>query len=815
MSMFRPGAPASSPAHPPDAVSNAEPAAHAVLLDDPQEWSAFGRPVGPTGQAAEDPASCAWDSQVVLEGMHCAACALTIEDALRSVPGVLQADVSAATRRARVVWQPSQVQPSQWMDAVHKAGYRAMPAMDAFAREQRQRENRRALWRWLVAGFCMMQVMMYAWPAYVAQPGDLTGEMEQLLRWASWVITLPMVVFSCGPFFSSALRDIRLRRVSMDLPVALGMAITFVVSTAGTFDPAGIFGKEVYYDSLTMFVFFLLTGRWLELRLRDRTAGALEAVMNRLPDSVERRTADGSFVRVATRRVVAGDTIRVLPGEAFPADGRITLGSTHADESLLTGESTPVARPVGSTVTAGSYNLQAPVEVHVEGTGGQTRFAQIVALMESASLQKPRLAQLADRIARPFLVAVLVAAGLAAVYWWPSDPGHALMVAVAVLIVTCPCALSLATPVAMLTAAGTLARHGVLVRNLQGLEALAHVDTVVFDKTGTLTRDGMALQAVHTAHGWSTEEVLALAASLARHSMHPASRAVVAAAAALDDGRWAVTDLQEEAGQGLVARVHDRLGAGQPARQVRLGSAHHAGVAPEEAGSALQVVLSEQHVSGARSELARFDLVEDLRAEAPAVVAALERGGVAVQLLSGDRVGAVQRVAAQAGIAQAAGECTPQGKLAALQSLQAGGHQVAMVGDGLNDGPVLAGAHVSFAFGRAVPLAQSQADFVVLGDSLALVPQTVLLARRTLRVVRQNLWWAAGYNALCVPLAVVGWMPAWLAGLGMALSSLLVVLTAARLARDLPALPAQGEDLRPQQGAVPIDISKTSWLEAA
>ena len=815
MSMFRPGAPASSPAHPPDGVSNAEPAAQAVLLDDPQEWSAFGRPVGPTGQAAEDPASCAWDSQVVLEGMHCAACALTIEDALRSVPGVLQADVSAATRRARVVWQPSQVQPSQWMDAVHKAGYRAMPAMDAFAREQRQRENRRALWRWLVAGFCMMQVMMYAWPAYVAQPGDLTGEMEQLLRWASWVITLPMVVFSCGPFFSSALRDIRLRRVSMDLPVALGMAITFVVSTAGTFDPAGIFGKEVYYDSLTMFVFFLLTGRWLELRLRDRTAGALEAVMNRLPDSVERRTADGSFVRVATRRVVAGDTIRVLPGEAFPVDGRITLGSTHADESLLTGESTPVARPVGSTVTAGSYNLQAPVEVHVEGTGGQTRFAQIVALMESASLQKPRLAQLADRIARPFLVAVLVAAGLAAVYWWPSDPGHALMVAVAVLIVTCPCALSLATPVAMLTAAGTLARHGVLVRNLQGLEALAHVDTVVFDKTGTLTRDGMALQAVHTAHGWSAEEVLALAASLARHSMHPASRAVVAAAAALDDGRWAVTDLQEEAGQGLVARVHDRLGAGQPARQVRLGSAHHAGVAPEDAGSALQVVLSEQHVSGAVSELARFDLVEDLRAEAPAVVTALEQGGVAVQLLSGDRVGAVQRVAAQAGIAQAAGECTPQGKLAALQALQAGGHQVAMVGDGLNDGPVLAGAHVSFAFGRAVPLAQSQADFVVLGDSLALVPQTVLLARRTLRVVRQNLWWAAGYNALCVPLAVVGWMPAWLAGLGMALSSLLVVLNAARLARDLPALPAQGEDLRPQQGAVPIDISKTSWLEAA
>ena len=545
--------------------------------------------------------------------------------------------------------------------------------------------------------------------------------------------------------------------------------------------------------------------------------------MNRLPDSVERRAADGSFARVATRRIGVGDTIRVLPGEAFPADGRITAGNTHADEALLTGESTPVARPVGSSVTAGSYNLQAPVEVLVEGTGGQTRFAQIVALMESASLQKPRLAQLADRIARPFLVAVLLAAALAAAYWWPSDPGHALMVAVAVLIVTCPCALSLATPVAMLTAAGTLARHGVLVRNLQGLEALAQVDTMVFDKTGTLTRDGMALQAVHPAAGCSAQEALDLAAALARQSMHPASRALAAAASAqpLPSGRWQVAGLQEDAGQGLTATVEDAAGA-VAARTIRLGSARHAGVANDAGGAALQVVLSEQAADGALIELARFDLVEDLRAEASAVVQALQQDGVAVQLLSGDRRGAVQRVATQAGIAQAQGECTPQGKLAALQALQSQGHHVAMVGDGLNDGPVLAGAHVSFAFGRAVPLAQSRADFVVLGDSLALVPQTVLLARRTLRVVRQNLWWAAAYNALCVPLAVLGWMPAWLAGLGMALSSLLVVLNAARLARDLPslpgshspplptaALPARPDITAGGTSQPPLDLSKT------
>lgn len=799
MSMFRSGAPEIPVAPVVDASEAAVDPAAVSLLDDPQEWLGFGRPCTPSGSALDasavaDPSSSTWDSHVVLDGMHCAACALTIEDALKSVPGVLQADVSAATRRARVVWQPGRVLPSQWMAAVRSAGYRAVPAMDAFVRGQRLVESRRALWRWLVAGFCMMQVMMYAWPAYVAQPGDLSQEMETLLRWASWVISLPVVFFACGPFFTSALRDVRQRQVSMDLPVALGMGITFVVSTAGTFDPNGIFGREVYFDSLTMFVFFLLTGRWLELRLRDRTAGALEAVLNRLPDSVERLGADGAFTRVAVRRLVVGDTVRVLPGEAFPADGTILKGSTQADEALLTGESTPVHKPEGSVVTAGSYNLQSSVEVRVECVGAQTRFAQIVALMESAGLQKPRLAQLADRIAKPFLVAVLLAAFAAAAWWWPKDPGHALMVAVAVLIVTCPCALSLATPVAMLTAAGTLARQGVLVRNLQGLEALAQIDTVVFDKTGTLTRDAMALHTVRLAgDGLDRASALSLAAALARQSLHPASRALVEAAGA-DDARWLVSNLEEQAGLGLSADVQDRSGQCPP-RRVRLGSAVHAGVtefAEDADGAALWVVLAEERGQSGHAqtvEMARFGLVEDLRAEAATVVRALADAGLGVQMLSGDRPEAVQRVAAQAGITEARGACTPQDKLQALQSLQAQGHHVAMVGDGLNDGPVMAGAHVSFAFGRAVPLARSRADFVVLRDSLTQVPQAVLLARKTLQIVRQNLWWAAGYNALCVPLAVVGWMPAWLAGLGMALSSLLVVLNAARLSKGLPEAP--------------------------
>lgn len=795
----------------------------AALLDDPLEWPAFGRPLAGAATPSPSPASAPgavppqpgaqpapglWESHVVLQGMHCAACALTIEDALRRVPGVVAADVSAATQRARVVWNPASVLPSGWIAAVQGAGYGALPALDAFTREHRDREQRRALWRWLVAGFCMMQVMMYAWPAYQAMPGDLSPEMERLLRWASWVISLPVMLFACGPFFSSAWRDVRQRRIGMDLPVALGMAITFAVSTAGTFDPAGLFGREVYFDSLTMFVFFLLTGRWLELRLRGRTAGALEAVMNRLPASVECLGANGRFTRVATRRLAVGDTVRVLPGEAFPGDGRITRGGTQADEALLTGESTPVARPLGSTVAAGSYNLQATVEVRIDGLGGDTRFGQIVALMESASLQKPRLAQLADRIARPFLVAVLLAAGLAAAWWWPAGPAHALMVAVAVLIVTCPCALSLATPVALLTASGTLARHGVLVRRLQALEALAGVDTVAFDKTGTLTQGGLGLGGVEPApdSGLTADQSLSLAATLARHSLHPASRAIVLAAGPWEAGAPGarLADVQELPGSGLQAREAD--GA-----LLRLGSPSHAGV-PMEEGTGSVTVLSRQRVlaGGTLSPpqcLARFTLAETLRPEAAEVVATLRRAGVRVLLLSGDRDAAVRRVARSAGIDEAWGDCTPADKLQRLQALQAQGRSVAMVGDGLNDGPVLAGAQVSFAFGRAVPLARARSDFVVPGEHLGQVAQTLLLARRTTAVVRQNLAWAAGYNALCVPLAVAGWMPAWLAGLGMAASSLLVVLNAARLARwsgDAPpsAVGARGP-VRQRSAALP------------
>ncbi len=745
------------------------------VLDDMAEWPMFGRPL----DGESDPATARWASQVAVEGMHCAACAFTVEAALMQVPGVLDVRVDAASRRARVVWSAAAVRPSRWFAASRAAGYPLVPAGDSAARARRAAEARAALWRWLVAGFCMMQVMMYAYPAYIAQPGDMSDDAARLLRWASWMLTLPVLLFACGPFFRSAWRDLRQRRIGMDLPVALGIAITFVVSSAATFDAAGPLGHEVYFDSLTMFVFFLLTGRWLEARLRDRTAGALDALMNKLPDSIERRTADGSFVRVAVRRIVVGDVLRVRPGEAFPADGTLTRGDTAADESLLTGESRPVPRSCGARVLAGSHNLDAVVEMRVDAIGAGTRFAQIVALMESAAVDKPRLARLADRVARPFLLAVLAAAAAAAALWWHVDPGRALMVAVSVLIVTCPCALSLATPAAMLASAGALARGGVMTSNLQALEALAAVDTVVFDKTGTLTSGTPRLARVYSREGVRPGDAVELAAALAAQSLHPASRALLAAWQACDrtPPAWDVSGATERAGQGVEGLLTYRGSTLALPRRTRFGSAEFCGVAT------LAVDAAQVHLSDAEGWVASFVLAEDLRDDAAAAVTALETQGIEVRLLSGDRDAAVHEVAQQAGIRDAMGGCVPEQKLDALKRMQARGLRVAMVGDGLNDGPVLAQAHASFAFGQAVPLAQARADFIVLGDALMAIPNAIAQARRTLRVVRQNLFWAAGYNALCVPLALAGWLPAWLAGLGMAASSLVVVLNAARLAR--------------------------------
>jgi P-type Cu2+ transporter len=747
-----------------------------ATLDEPGEWQSFSRKLA----GSED----WWESYLAIEGMYCPACSLLVEEALLCSPGVRSVQVNGATATARVVWSPGPGKPSAWFKALRHAGYGALPAADLLAAAPRLRAQRLLLWRWLVAGFCMMQVMMYATPAYVAQPGDITTDIQALLRWASWLLTLPVLLFSCRPFFESAWRDLRHARIGMDVPVALGLLIAFGASTAATFDPARPMGGDVWYDSISMFVFFLLSGRLLEQRLRDRTAGSLEALARRMPETVERQVADSRFERVSVRELAVGDRIRVLPGEVFPADGTVLAGETRVDEALLTGESRALSRGEGQPVVAGSHNLTGMVVVHVERIDEETRFAGIVAMMERASVEKPQLAQLADRIASRFLLGVLIASGAAAAWWWSAGPAHALGVAVAVLIVTCPCALSLATPAATLAAAGGLARRGVLVRRLQALEACAGIDTLVFDKTGTLTEQRVRVVDTHCRSGMHAAEALGLAAALARHSLHPASRAIAAAAEVAEVAAaaevaevagWNASNVRETAGCGVSGEVSGE--GGWRSRNLKLGSAEFCDVAAgRNAGS-------QVHLADKGGWLASFDLDEALRADALPAVAALRQLKLRLQLLSGDHTRSARRLAWRAGIEWSWGKQSPEDKLEHVRQLQEGGHRVAMVGDGVNDGPVLARADVSIAMGDAVPLAQAKADFVVLGGQLTAVASLLQHAQRTHIIVRQNLGWAAGYNAICVPLAAMGWMPPWLAGLGMAASSLVVVLNSARLAR--------------------------------
>ncbi|HJV95163.1 MAG TPA: cation-translocating P-type ATPase [Albitalea sp.] len=746
--------------------------ARLALLDDPQELASFTRFTQLDGQRIAV-------STLQLSGLYCAACAGVIESALRRVPGVADAQVNAAAARAEVRWDPQRTRASALVGAITRAGYGAAPDAAAPQRALRAAEQRQTLWRLFVAGFCMMQVMMYATPAYVAAPGEITPDLLRLLQWAGWLLSLPVVLFSSSAFFAGAWRGLRVGRIGMDVPVALGIAVTFVASSGATFDPGGLFGSEVYFDSLAMFVFFLLAGRTLELRARHRVADSLEGALQRLPDSVQRLDDAGGVTQVSVRQLRAGDRVRVLAGQAFPADGTLLEGSTQADEALLTGEAMPVPKHAGDALVAGSLNLLAPALMRVERLGADTRYEGIVALMRGAFTQRPAQVRVADRLATPFLWGVLLLAAGAAAVWSVVDPARAVWVAVSVLIVTCPCALSLAAPSALLAATGALARRGVLLQRIEALEVLAAVDWLFVDKTGTLTEDRLALRATHlmpAAHsaGLTDADVLRHAASLARQSIHPLSRALAAAASQADAAN-AWTEVHEIPGAGLQARAADGTG-------FRLGSLQWvqgaADALPDDASGGNEVWFGP-----IGQAWARFEFAEVLRSDAAQAIARLQRAGVHVALLSGDQPARVAALAWQLAITDVHAAATPEGKLDAVAQAQAQGHRVAMVGDGLNDAPVLARADVSFAFAHGAAVSKSRADAVVLSNRLSDVADARELAQRTLRVVRQNLAWAVLYNAACIPLALLGLLPPWAAGLGMASSSLFVVLNALRLSR--------------------------------
>ena len=729
-------------------------------------------------QWVQGPAGDRWaESSFQLAGLHCSACSGIIERALQRVPGVVRVQVSAAAERATVCWVPGLTRPSLLMEAVRAAGYSAVPDAAAPARAQRRLVQRQALWRLLVAVFCAMQVMMFATPSYVAGVGELSAEMRQLLNWGSWVVTLPVMLFSATPFFSGAWRALRTRHIGMDVPVALGIATTFIASTGATFEPGGVFGNEVYFDSLTMFISFLLGARWLELQARQRAAQALESAMARLPETAWIIGADGADSAVSVLRLKAGDLVRVPLGQAFPADGQVELGTTQADESLLSGESSPVPKAPGDGVVAGSINVGAPVQVRVLRVGGDTRLEAIVSMMRSAMTQRPAAARVADRWVAPFLWAVLLLAAGAAAVWSVLDPSRAVWVAVSVLIVTCPCALSLAAPATLVAAARGLARRGVLLQRLDAIEVLATAQHFVFDKTGTLTEDRLQWrQTVLTAAGqarWANADVpLDVAASLAQWSTHPLARALASRSHSQLHGASDWLDVHEQAGSGLSAHDSRR-------QSWRLGSARWVDASLQAAD--LQDARLWLGCNG--QALAAFSVDEALRPGAAEALQALRDDGVQIHLISGDGTARTQALAERVGIVHVLSAATPQDKLAAVAALQQAGQRVVMVGDGINDAPVLARADASLAMGQGALVARGHADAVITSNQLLDVVRARRTAQRALRIVRQNFIWAAAYNALCIPLALVGWLPPWAAGMGMALSSLVVVGNALRAAR--------------------------------
>jgi Cu2+-exporting ATPase len=711
------------------------------------------------------------EAALILENIVCAACIWLNERHIAGLPGVLSVEINYATRRARVRWDNSRIQLSAILKAVSDIGYIAHPFDPGRSDDIYKRERNTAIKRLAIAGLGMMQVMMYALPTYTAT--DMSADIRLLMSWASLVLTIPVVGYSAWPFFIGAWRDLKRRTLGMDVPVALGVGTAFVASVYSTFSSHG----EVYYDSVTMFVFLLLTGRFLEMNARRRAGVAVEelvklipAATTRLPDWPARNEE-----QVPVARLAAGDHVLVRPGETLPADGVVVDGDSAVSEAMLTGESQPVSKGVRAHVVGGSLNQASPLVVRVDRLGADTRLASIVRLLDRAQSEKPRIGQLADRAAAWFvglLLLITLGVGLA---WIVIDPSKALWIVVSVLVVTCPCALGLATPAALTTATGRLTRLGLLTTRGHALETLARATDLVFDKTGTLTHGRLSVRRVVPLGGRSEAEVSTIAAALEAGSEHPIAKALREAATPIATASL----VRNTPGRGVEGHIDGhtyRLGS------PRFTAANETPPAPPESdGGASWVALADE--SGL---IAWFALADTPRTDAPAALAALQRQGLRLHLLSGDAEATVRNTAQQLGIADWHAGALPEDKLAYVKTLQDEGRIVAMVGDGINDAPVLAGAQVSIAMGEGADVAQAAADMVMLGSRLGTLADGVALARKTQRIIRENLGWALAYNLVAIPAAALGHVTPWIAGIGMSASSLLVVLNALRLSDFRP-----------------------------
>ena len=712
------------------------------------------------------------EASLILEGIVCAACVWLNERHVKALPGVLDFAVNYSTHRARVRWDNQRIHLSAILEAISAIGYHAHPFDPGRQEQLYKQEKKQALRRLAVAGLGMMQVMMLAVALYAGADEGMSDALRTFLRWVSLLITTPVVLYSARPFFTSAWRDLERRRPGMDVPVALAIGAAFLASAWATLRGTG----EIYFDSVTMFTFFLLAGRFLEMGARHRAGQAAEELVKLLPATAV-KLGEGGEGRVPVSDLALGDRVLVRPGESVPADGRIVEGRSSVDESLLTGESLPQLRKPGDLLVGGTVNNESPLVMQIEQVGEDTVLSAIVRLLDRAQTEKPRVARTADRVAGWFVGALLLLAVAVAGWWWLHDPAHAFAVTLSVLVVTCPCALSLATPAAVTAATGALTRLGVLTTRGHALETLARATHVIFDKTGTLTEGRLRLEQVELPGTRSREDCLQLAAALEQRSEHPIARALCRESEPVP----AAGKVSAQAGQGIEGRIDGqryRIGSAEFVRELQ-GSDAPAG--SDNAGGQAGVWLGNE-----QELLAHFLFTDRLRANAAQTVQRLGRLGINVELLSGDQQDTVQSVADTLGIERFQARCRPEDKLARIHALQEQGAVVAMVGDGVNDAPVLVGAQVSLAMGSGTQLAHASADMVLLSEQLPHLVTAIRTSRKTLAIIRQNLAWALVYNVVALPLAAAGWIAPWMAAIGMSTSSLVVVINALRLRRLPP-----------------------------
>ncbi len=733
--------------------------------DAPQETQAFGTPStgGATGERRDLSAFIQRDQDghqvlyLMVDNIHCGGCVNRIERSLAEEQDVLSARVNLSTKRLTLRWTGAKEYGQHLLDRLSALGYEAAPFDPAALETKESTAERRLLIAMGVAGFGMantMLIMVALWAGHVQGMEEST---RQFLQWASGMIALPCIFIAVQPFAHSAWAALKAGRTNMDVPITIGVLLVTVMSLHELFRG----GEHVYFESAVMLLFFLLVGRFLDLRSRGRAravAGRLLGSLGRVASLV---TNEG-VKTVPVEDIRKGDTVQVAVGERIAVDGVIASGRSDVDTSLINGESLPASLGEGDQVFAGTLNLSAPLSLTVTAVGERTLLSEIVRLMETAEQSKSRLVHLADRVARMYTPVVHLLA-LAAFILWNVIIGLAwqdsLMIAVAVLIITCPCALGLAVPAVQVIAASRLMRGGVLLKSGTALERLAEIDTIVFDKTGTLTQGSLSL----TPGTWSQED-LSLAAALGASSMHPLCVALRAAhpSATPRDG------VEEHPGQGL-------SWAG-PEGTVRLGSRRFLGI-PDNADQPEAELWLQQ--PGA--EPVRFAFRDQIRSDASLVLDHLRRSGFDLRLLSGDRPAAVGPLARQLGITDVRAGVQPQDKVAAVQELIQAGRKVLMVGDGLNDAPALAAATASMSPSTAADISQTAADVVFQGNNLAPVLNTLLVADQTRILVRQNFALATLYNVVMIPVAFAGLVTPWIAALAMSGSSLLVTGNAFRL----------------------------------